>query len=80
MYTQMRIVGLAGAGVRGGTTYGSTDDFGQSIATNKMHIHDLNATLLHLLGLDHTRLTYNYSGRKFRLTDVFGHVVKDILT
>jgi hypothetical protein len=71
---------LAGAGVRGGTTYGSTDDFGQSIATNKMHIHDLNATLLHLLGLDHTRLTYNYSGREFRLTDVFGHVVKDILT
>ena len=45
-----------------------------------MHIHDLNATLLHLLGLDHTRLTYNYSGREFRLTDVFGHVVKDVLT
>ena len=70
---------LAGAGVKGGTTYGATDDFGQKIARNKMHIHDLNATLLHLMGLEHGRLTYPYSGRDFRLTDVFGEVVTDIL-
>jgi hypothetical protein len=70
---------LAGAGVRGGTTYGATDEFGQTIAENKMHIHDLNATLLHLMGLDHKQLTYRYSGRDFRLTDVYGKVVTDIL-
>jgi uncharacterized protein (DUF1501 family) len=70
---------LAGAGVRGGATYGATDDYGQKIAENKMHIHDLNATLLHLMGLDHTQLTYQYSGREFRLTDVYGNVVNQIL-
>jgi hypothetical protein len=70
---------LAGAGVRGGFSYGATDEFGQTIASNKMHIHDLNATVLHLMGLDHTQLTYPYAGRDFRLTDVFGEVVKDIL-
>jgi hypothetical protein len=70
---------LAGAGVRGGFSYGSTDEYGQKIASNKMHIHDLNATLLHLMGLDHTQLTYPYAGRDFRLTDVFGQVVKEIL-
>jgi hypothetical protein len=70
---------LAGAGVRGGFTYGATDEYGQSIADKKTHIHDLNATLLHLMGLEHTELTYRYSGRDFRLTDVYGEVVKDIL-
>jgi hypothetical protein len=70
---------LAGAGVKGGYTYGATDDYGQKIVENKMHIHDLNATLLHLMGLDHESLTYNYSGRDFRLTDVFGKVVKEII-
>jgi len=70
---------LAGAGVRGGATYGATDEYGQKIVESKMHIHDLNATLLHLMGLDHTQLTYQYSGRDFRLTDVYGDVVTEIL-
>ena len=70
---------LAGGGVRGGMAYGSTDDFGFSPVEHPMHIHDLNATVLHLLGLDHTRLTFKYQGREFRLTDVHGTVVKDIL-
>jgi hypothetical protein len=71
---------LAGAGVKGGTRYGATDEYGAKIAEGRTHIHDLNATLLHIMGLDHTRLTYNYAGRDFRLTDVFGNVVKDILS
>ncbi|MEQ9408189.1 MAG: DUF1501 domain-containing protein [Fuerstiella sp.] len=70
---------LAGGGVRGGVSYGSSDDFGMDIAENGVHVHDLNATVLHLLGLDHERLTYRYQGREFRLTDVHGHVVQDIL-
>ena len=70
---------LAGAGVRGGTSYGATDEYGQKVVENKCHIHDLNATLLHLMGLDHRRLTYRYSGRDFRLTDVSGEVLKDVL-
>jgi hypothetical protein len=70
---------LAGAGVRGGSTYGATDEYGQKVVENKCHIHDLNATLLHLMGLDHKRLTYRYSGRDFRLTDVYGEVLKDVL-
>ena len=70
---------LAGAGVRGGYSYGATDDYGQKIVDKKMHIHDLNATLLHLMGLDHTQLTYGYSGRDFRLTDVFGEVATEII-
>lgn len=70
---------LAGGGVRGGTVYGSTDEFGFQAQENKVHIHDLHATALHLLGFDHTRLTYFYSGRNFRLTDVAGTVIKDIL-
>jgi hypothetical protein len=69
---------LAGGGVQGGLRYGSTDDYGYYAAENKVHIHDLHATILHLLGLDHERLTYRYAGRDFRLTDVEGHVVKDI--
>lgn len=70
---------LAGGGVRGGMTYGSTDDFGYYVAENKVTIPDFHATILHLLGFDHTRLTYRHAGRDFRLTDVHGEVVKDIL-
>ncbi len=70
---------LAGGGVRGGSVYGATDDFGYRAVEKPVHIHDLNATILHLLGLDHTRLTYNYSGRDFRLTDVHGNVLREIL-
>jgi hypothetical protein len=70
---------LAGGGVRGGTVYGATDEFGFKAVENRVHVHDLQATVLHLLGLDHTRLTYRHSGRDFRLTDVHGQVVKDIL-
>jgi Protein of unknown function (DUF1501) len=70
---------LAGGGVRGGTTYGSTDEFGFKAVDKPVHIHDLHATVLRLLGLDHTRLTYRYSGRDFRLTDVAGTVVTDII-
>ncbi len=70
---------LAGGGVKPGTHYGSTDDYGYYAVENKVHIHDLHATILHLLGLDHTRLTYRYAGRDFRLTDVHGEVVRDIL-
>lgn len=70
---------LAGGGVKGGMTYGATDEFGFKSEQNKVHIHDLHATVLHLLGLDHTKLTYFYSGRNYRLTDVAGNVVKDIL-
>lgn len=72
-------VWLAGGGVRGGMTYGSTDEFGFAAVENKVHVHDLHATILHLLGLDHEKLTFRYSGRDFRLTDVHGHVVHDII-
>ena len=71
---------LAGGGVQGGTRYGATDDYGYYAVENKIHIHDLHATLLYLLGLDHERLTYRYAGRDFRLTDVAGRVVHDILS
>jgi hypothetical protein len=70
---------IAGAGVRGGTIYGQTDEFGWEAVDGKVHIHDLHATMLHLLGIDHERLTYRYSGRDFRLTDVHGRVVKEVL-
>lgn len=70
---------LAGGGVKGGLAYGNTDQFGNMAAENPVHVHDLHATILHLMGLDHERLTYRYSGRDFRLTDVHGHVVTDIL-
>jgi hypothetical protein len=70
---------LAGGGFRGGMTYGSTDDFGFQAVDKKVHIHDLHATVLHQLGIDHTKLTYFYSGRNFRLTDVAGEVVRDII-
>lgn len=70
---------LCGGGVKGGKIYGSTDEFGFAAVENKVHIHDLHATILNLLGLDHEELTFRYSGRDFRLTDVEGHVVKDII-
>ena len=70
---------LAGGGVRPGFSYGETDDFSYNIVRDPVHIHDLHATMLHLLGIDHTRLTYEYQGRDFRLTDVHGTVVDDIL-
>ena len=70
---------MAGGGVRPGFQYGATDDYGYYAAENKMHIHDLHATLLYLLGLDHERLTYRHAGRDFRLTDVHGIVHKEIL-
>lgn len=72
-------VWLAGGGVRGGMTYGSTDDFGFKAVDNRVHVHDLHATILYLLGIDHERLVYRYSGRDFRLTDVHGKVIKEIL-
>jgi hypothetical protein len=72
-------VWLAGGGVKGGMAYGATEEFGFAAVENKVHVHDLHATILHLMGLDHEKLTYRYSGRDFRLTDVSGTVVKDIL-
>jgi hypothetical protein len=71
---------MAGGGVKPGMRYGNTDDYGYYAVENKVHLHDLHATMLHLLGLDHTKLTYRYAGRDFRLTDVHGEVVRDILT
>ena len=70
---------LAGGGVRGGMIHGATDEFGWHATENRVHVHDLHATILHLMGLDHEKLTYRYSGRDFRLTDVHGRVVRDIL-
>jgi hypothetical protein len=72
-------VWLAGGGIKGGMTYGVTDDFGFKVVDKPVHVHDLHATILHLLGIDHTKLTYRYSGRDFRLTDVAGTVLHDIL-
>ncbi len=72
-------VWMAGGGVRGGQAYGATDEFGFQAVENRVHVHDLHATILHLLGFDHTRLTYRYAGRDFRLTDVHGRVVRDLI-
>jgi hypothetical protein len=71
---------MAGGGVKPGITYGETDDYGYNVAKNPVHVHDLHATILHLFGVDHERLTYRFQGRRYRLTDVFGKVVNDILT
>lgn len=71
---------MAGAGVKGGISYGSTDEIGATVAENRVHVHDFHATILHLLGIDHERLTYRNAGRDFRLTDVHGSVVRDILS
>ena len=70
---------LAGGGIRGGITHGATDDLGMNAVEDPVHVHDLHATLLHLLGLDHEKLTYRYAGRDFRLTDVHGKVVHNII-
>jgi hypothetical protein len=70
---------MAGGGVKAGHIHGATDDLGIEAIDGKVHIHDLHATMLHLLGLDHERLTFSYGGRDFRLTDVKGKVVKNIL-
>jgi hypothetical protein len=70
---------LAGGGVKGGQVYGSTDEFGFQAVENRVHVHDLHATILSLLGFDHERLTYRYAGRDFRLTDVHGRVVRELI-
>ena len=70
---------MAGAGVQSGFNYGETDDFSYNIIKNPVHVHDFQATLLHLMGIDHEQLTYKYQGRRFRLTDVHGQVIKGIL-
>ena len=70
---------VAGGGMKKGAVYGATDEFGFAAAENKVHVHDLHATLLHQLGFDHERFTYRYAGRDFRLTDVAGQVVKELL-
>ncbi len=72
-------VWLAGGGIKAGFTHGQTDDFCYNIAADPVHVHDLHATMLHLLGIDHTRLTFKFQGRHHRLTDVHGNVVKQIL-
>ena len=71
--------GWPAAACKGGLAYGATDDFGYEAVENPVHIHDWHATILHLLGLDHERLTFNYAGRDFRLTDVYGSVVTDLM-
>ena len=72
-------VWLAGGGVKGGYRYGATDEFGMRAVENRAHVRDLHATILHLMGLDHERLTFRHSGRDFRLTDVAGRVIHDII-
>jgi Protein of unknown function (DUF1501) len=70
---------LAGGGFKGGFTYGTTDDFGWKAIENPVHVHDIHATILHQLGIDHTKLTYHYSGRDYRLTDLYGNVIHDLI-
>ena len=70
---------MAGGGVQGGTVYGASDELGMKVAENPVHVHDFHATILHLLGLNHKKLTYRYAGRDFRLTDVHGRVVREIV-
>ncbi len=71
---------MAGGGVKRGMSYGSTDEFGLTAVEDRVHVHDLHATVLHLMGLDHEKLTYRYSGRDYRLTDVHGNIVHDIIS
>ena len=71
---------MAGAGVKKGLVYGQTDDFSYNVIENPVHVHDFQATLLHLLGINHEKLNFKYQGRRFRLTDVHGKVIKDLLT
>ena len=70
---------LAGGGVKSGYVHGTTDDYAWNITSDPIHVHDMQATIMHLLGIDHTRLTYRYQGRQFRLTDVHGNIISDIL-
>jgi uncharacterized protein (DUF1501 family) len=70
---------MAGGGIKGGTVFGATDEYGYYAVQNKVSIHDLHATMLHLMGIDHLRLTYRWSGRDMRLTDVHGEIMHDIL-
>ena len=70
---------LAGGGVKGGIVHGATDDFGWNSEVDKVHVHDLHATILHLMGIDHKKLTYRYGGRDYRLTDVYGNVVHSLI-
>ncbi len=70
---------MAGGGMKPGIVYGETDDYSYNITANPVHVHDLQATILNQLGIDHTKLTYKFQGRHFRLTDVHGRVVKDLL-
>ena len=70
---------MAGGGFKGGTAFGETDDFGNAVVVNPLSIHDIHATILHQMGLDHEKLTYRYSGRNWRLTDVHGRVIKEVL-
>ena len=70
---------MAGGGVKAGFQYGKTDDFSYNITENPVHVHDLNATILHLMGIDHEKLTFRHQGRDFRLTDVHGRVVHDLI-
>ncbi len=70
---------MAGGGIKGGTIYGATDEFGFKAVEDPVSIHDLHATMLHLLGFDHKRLTYRYAGRDFRLTDVHGNVIQELI-
>jgi uncharacterized protein (DUF1501 family) len=73
-------VWLAGGGIKGGVTYGATDEYGYHAVENVVTVHDLHATILHLLGIDHERLTYRWGGRDFRLTDVYGNVLRDLVS
>jgi len=70
---------MAGAGIKKGITYGETDEFGYNVTKNPVHVHDFQATLMHLLGIDHEKFTFKFQGRRYRLTDVAGKVVKGIL-
>jgi hypothetical protein len=70
---------VAGGGVKPGFTYGETDEFSYNIAKDPVHVHDFQATLMHLLGIDHEKLTFKHQGRRYRLTDVHGNLVKDII-
>ena len=71
---------MAGGGAKGGITYGASDELGFKVAEDKVHIHDLQATILHLLGMDHEKLHYRFQGRKYRLTDVHGKVVQGLIS
>ena len=71
---------MAGGGTKAGVIHGETDEIGYNVIKNPVHVHDLHATILHTMGIDHTKLTYRFQGRDYRLTDVHGHVVKAVLT